>query len=90
MSNNSIRFHTRPWTLGDALMAQRLERNNQDIEALIALLVSRSDATVEQITALPVTDLPALTERLAESLKIVGVVTALNTAWNTPTGEEDA
>ena len=86
----SITFHTRPWTLGDALMGQRLERNPQDIEALIALLVSRSDATVEQIMALPITALEALTEQLAESLKIVGVVTALSTAWGTPHGEADA
>lgn len=88
--SNPITFHTRPWTLRDALMTQRLERNPQDIEALVALLVSRSDATVEEVMALPITALDALAEQLAESLKIVGVTTALSMAWNIPDGEAGA
>lgn len=80
----NITFHTRPWTLRDAWMAQRLERNPQDIEALIALLVSRSDATELQIMALPITALNPIIEQLADSLKIIGIMTALNAAWSTP------
>lgn len=85
--SNPITFHTRPWTLRDALMAQRIQRNPQDIEALIILLVSRSDATEEQIMALPLTALNAVIAQLEESLKIMGVMTALSAAWNTPDSE---
>lgn len=79
-----ITFHTRPWTMRDALLAQRLERNPQDIESLIALLVSRSDVTEQQIMALPLTALGPIIEQFTESMTVLGVVMALSGAWGTP------
>jgi hypothetical protein len=76
-----IVFHTGPWTVGDLLMAMRIERNDQDIEALVTLLVSRSDASAETILALPMSELETLVKQMAETLHTAGVMDGLARSW---------
>jgi hypothetical protein len=77
-----ITFHTGPWTLGDLLMARRLVLDEQDIDAFIALLVSRSDATEADILALPVTELEPLVKQMADTLQTAGVMDLLARLWS--------
>jgi hypothetical protein len=79
-----IEFHSKPWTVREMLLATRLERNSQDIEAIVALLVSRSNASEETILALEVGELEPLIVRLAEALKTAAVLGSLSKNWSAP------
>lgn len=88
MSNRIIRFGTHPWTVRDALLAQRLERNNQDLDAWVALLISRSDASEDEILALSLPEFVKLGEQLGETLKEMMLLQQLSQAWSHQTDED--
>ncbi len=83
-----IHFHTRPWTLGDQVMARRIARDMEDVEALVALIVSRSDASEATILALPVAELEPIIAQLDASIKTMGLLGVLSRAWQTPADED--
>jgi len=88
MSDRIIRFGTHPWTVRDALLALRLERNNQDLDAWVALLVSRSDASEDEILALSLPEFVKLGEQLGEALKEIVLLQQLSQAWSHQTEED--
>ena len=81
-----IVFHTGPWTVGDVLMVQQIASGSQDMQVLVALLVSRSDASEEAILALPLSELESVVKQLAQALQTAGVLDQLGRSWPIPKG----
>lgn len=65
---SSIVFEVRQLTIGELLLLRRLEKNTQDYEALVELIVSRSNASAQTICDLPLEALEDLSNRLRDAL----------------------
>lgn len=67
---NAIEFTTRELTVGEILLLKRIEANVQDLEAIVGLIVSRSNADLQTVCALPVSALEPLAIRMRDTLAV--------------------
>lgn len=61
-----ITYHTKPITMGEMVLIQRIQTGS-DAEAMVALLVSRTDLAEDEVLRMDVDDATQIMNKVAEA-----------------------
>lgn len=89
---DEVTFTNRAMTVWEYLLVQRLQKNDVDVEAIIALVTLRADPPIptEAVLRLSLAEFSALSERMFESLKTGAAVANLGLSMLRPSEEEQS